>query len=156
MFDMEAQKIETELKFTGRVNTILQSPVSPNLLMISLSTKTDQLVLYDQRCSGSNAVQVRLGHTEVENVSRYIRPDWHSNGHMVVCGSQVEPKIHFWDLRYNGVARGPCFSFETMGKTKTLRCMFLPNRNTVLSLSSTRILTWTDYSVQPDSVIHAI
>ncbi|KAI9009299.1 WD40-repeat-containing domain protein [Phycomyces nitens] len=156
MYDLVAQKSASELKFPGRVNNILQSPVSPDLLILSLSCKNDQLALYDQRCSETDPIVLRFGHPEAGNVSRYIRPDWHSNGHMVVCGSQVEPKIHFWDLRYSGVTRGPCFSFETMGKTKNLRSMFLPNHNTVLSVSSTRIMTWTDYTVQPDSIIKTL
>ncbi|KAL0095574.1 WD40-repeat-containing domain protein [Phycomyces blakesleeanus] len=152
-FDAQAQRTISELKFPSRVNNIIQSPISPDLLIISLSTRNDQFSLYDQRCSEPDPVVLRFGHQETVNVSRYVSPDWNSNGHMIVCGSQTEPKIHFWDLRYNGAARGPCFSFETMGKSKILKSMFLPKRNTVLSVSSTHIITWTDYTVQPDSII---
>ncbi|KAI9310496.1 hypothetical protein BX666DRAFT_1869624, partial [Dichotomocladium elegans] len=117
----------------------------------------DQFAMYDQRTPGIRGLVLNFGYAETENISRYIRPDWHQNGYMVVCGSQSEAKVHFWDIRYSGVQRGPCFSFLTQGSqaSRILRTLFIPNQDSLVTMSATRTMTWTDYSVQHNSRIHS-
>ncbi|KAI8368295.1 uncharacterized protein BYT42DRAFT_617835 [Radiomyces spectabilis] len=91
-FDMRTQTATSSLKFAGRYSPESDHPRSSN------AKTTGQFALYDSRCSGSDAIQLRFGYSEVENVSRYIRPDWHRNGYMVACGSQSHSKIHFWQV----------------------------------------------------------
>lgn len=81
----------------------------------------------------------------------------HENGYMVCCGGQGAPKLNFWDLRYTDVARGPSFSMDTQGKTRSLRSMFLPDRqDTIVSMSSSRYMTWIDYAVKKDEVVKSL
>ncbi|KAG0167274.1 hypothetical protein DFQ30_006224 [Apophysomyces sp. BC1015] len=141
-FDMQRQTTVSELKLAGRVNHILQDPANPNLILSSLSTKSEQFALYDQRCRGANAIQLRFGYWESENVSRYIRPDLHKNGYMVVCGGQSDSKIHF--------------CFDVPGKARILRTIFLPDRDTLVSLTSSRTMTWTQFHVQPNSTLRTL
>ncbi|KAI8150050.1 WD40-repeat-containing domain protein [Fennellomyces sp. T-0311] len=157
-YDMLSQKSIGELKIGNRINHIMKSPKDPNLMLISQAQTSDQFAIYDQRTPGLRGIQLSFGFSETENVSRYIKPDWHQSGYMVVCGSQSESKVHFWDIRYSGVQRGPCFSLLTQGSgpSRILRTLFVPNRNTLVSVSSTRTMTWTDFTVQPNSKISSI
>ncbi|KAI7855094.1 hypothetical protein BDC45DRAFT_108576 [Circinella umbellata] len=157
-YDMLSQKTISELKIGNRVNHIQKNPKDQNLLMISQAQTSDQFAIYDQRMHGVRGLQLSFGFSETDNLSRYIKPDWQQEGYIVVCGSQSESKVHFWDIRYSGVGRGPCFSLLTQGSTpsRILRTLFVPNQNTLVSVSSTRTMTWTDYSVQPNSKINPI
>lgn len=76
----------------------------------------------------------------------------HDNGYMVCCGGQGAPKLNFWDLRYNGVHRGPSFHMDTQAVTRSLRSMFIPHQDTIVSVSSSRYMTWIDYAVKKDEV----
>ncbi|KAI9245381.1 hypothetical protein BDA99DRAFT_447885, partial [Phascolomyces articulosus] len=129
-----------------------------NLICYSQAQTSNQFTVYDQRIHGVRGLKLSFGFSETENLSRYIKPDWQQDGYIVVCGSQSESKVHFWDIRYSGVGRGPCFSLLTQGATpsRVLRTLLLPDRNTLVSVSSTRTMTWTDYTVQPNSTISAI
>lgn len=57
---------------------------------------SNQFNMYDQRMPGMRGIVLDFGYKVQENLSRYIRPDWHQNGYMVACGSQTESKVHFW------------------------------------------------------------
>ncbi|KAI9493664.1 WD40-repeat-containing domain protein [Zychaea mexicana] len=157
-YDMVSQKTINELRIGNRINHIEKNPKDPNLSLISQAQTSDQFAIYDQRMLGVCGLQLSFGFSESENLSRYIKPDWHQDGYIVVCGSQSESKVHFWDIRYSGVQRGPCFSLPTQGTapSRILQTLFLPNRNTLLSVSSTRTMTWTDFSVQANSKISTI
>lgn len=140
------------------------------------ASTSNQFTVYDQRMPGMRGIVLDFGWKESENLSRYIRPDWHQNGYMVACGSQSESKVHFWyvfswvpfyitshiwiirDIRYSGVDRGPCFSFniQSNSQSRILASLFVPNQNTLVTASSTRNMGWIDYSIQHDSRIHTL
>lgn len=68
---------------------------------------------------------------------------------------------HIWiirDIRYSGVDRGPCFSFniQSTSQSRILASLFVPNQNTLVTASSTRNMGWIDYSIQHDSRIHTL
>lgn len=90
---------------------------------------------------------------EEETLSRFIRPDMHENGYMVCCGAQGSSRLNFWDLRYQGVSRSTSFGMDTQAKTRNLRAMFLPNQDAIVSLSSSRYITWLDYTVKKDEIV---
>lgn len=62
---------------------------------------SNQFNMYDQRMPGMRGIVLDFGYKVPENLSRYIRPDWHQNGYMVACGSQTESKVHFWYVFYD-------------------------------------------------------
>lgn len=99
---------------------------------------------------------MRFGQQEEDNLSRFIKPDIHENGYMVCCGGQGSSKLNFWDLRYVDVSRGPSFGMDTQAVTRSLRSMFLPNQSSIVSLSSSRLITWLDYGVQKDEPVKTL
>ncbi|KAI8083049.1 WD40-repeat-containing domain protein [Halteromyces radiatus] len=154
-YDLKKEIPTFETKFENRVNHINSNAATPNNLLISLSRKTDQFCLVDKRCVGSKEICLQFGSVEDENLSRYIRPDWHGNGYTVVCGSQADPRLKFWDMRYINVSKGPSFTVEMQGisgiskSSRISQSVFLPNRDTMVTVASTRVLTWMDYIMQP-------
>ncbi|CDH54495.1 hypothetical protein RO3G_03171 [Lichtheimia corymbifera JMRC:FSU:9682] len=157
-YDMLSQRVSTEMKISCRINHILGNAADPNLYMLLTANTSNQFNMYDQRMPGMRGIVLDFGYKVQENLSRYIRPDWHQNGYMVACGSQTESKVHFWDIRYSGVDRGPCFSFNipNTSQSRILASLFVPNQNTLVTTSSTRNLGWIDYSIQHDSRIHTL
>ncbi|CDS10346.1 hypothetical protein LRAMOSA03022 [Lichtheimia ramosa] len=91
-YDMVSQRVSTEMKITSRINHILGNAVDPNLYMLLTASASNQFTIYDQRMPGMRGIVLDFGWKESENLSRYIRPDWHQNGYMVGCGSQSESK----------------------------------------------------------------
>lgn len=110
-------------------------------------------MIYDQRVPGFEGIKLKFGQFEQETLSRFIKPDMHENGYMVCCGGQGAPKLNFWDLRYNQVSRGPSFTMDTQAAKRSLRSMFIPGQDTIVSLSSSRYITWIDYAVTKDEVL---
>ncbi|CAO3610421.1 unnamed protein product [Cunninghamella echinulata] len=148
-YDLQAESQVFEHHFSSRVNNIMQSKATPNLFLISESKTTNQFTIYDQRCINmKDSLKLNFGCTQDLNLSRYITPDWHENGYTVVCGSQTDSKINFWDLRYNKVSDGPTFAIPLDGTKRILPTMFIPNRNTIVAASSGHVLSWVDYAVQ--------
>lgn len=73
-------------------------PSDPNLALVTLSTKLDQLHLIDQRTGRSEKY---FGWEEPDNVSRYTSPSIHRDGCIVAMGtSSLAPAVvNFWDIR---------------------------------------------------------
>lgn len=85
-----------------------------------------------------------------------MRPDFHENGYTVCCGGQAVPKLNFWDLRYIGVYRNPSFCVESYAKTRNLRTLFIPGKDTIVTLTSSRCLNWFDYSIKKDEIVKSL
>ncbi|KAI8365460.1 WD40-repeat-containing domain protein [Choanephora cucurbitarum] len=156
IFDLQTDSTVREMRLSQRVNQINQSKANPNLMLITLSSCVDQFSVYDQRCPGYDGIKLRFGQHENENLSRYIKLDMHDNGYTVCCGSQSSSKLNFWDLRYTGVSRNISFSMETPSTSKILIPKFIPNSNTIVSVSSTRTLSWLDYQVKKDEIVKTL
>ncbi|KAI7873289.1 WD40-repeat-containing domain protein [Mucor mucedo] len=152
LFDIQSNSTIRELRLQQRVSQINQSKANPNIMLITTTNRTDQFLIYDQRVPGFDGVKLKFGQFEQETLSRFIKPDMHENGYMVCCGGQGAPKLNFWDLRYSGVSRGPSFTMDTQAMRRSLRSMFLPGQDTVVSVSSSRYMTWIDYAVAKDEL----
>ncbi|ORZ19745.1 WD40-repeat-containing domain protein [Absidia repens] len=152
-FDMERGTSIYEFHIGNRINSINLSNANPNYALIGLSKNDHQFCLYDKRCYGVKGVRLRFGATESENMSKYAQPDWHSNGHTVVYGSQGGPRLNFWDIRYTDVGKGPSFTIALDSgiagnkSNKVVQSVFLPNRNTMATVTASRTLIWMDYSL---------
>lgn len=105
---------------------------------------------------GFDGIKMRFGQHDEENLSRFIRPDLHENGYMACCGGQGSSKLNFWDLRNIDASRGISFAMDTQAVTRSLKSMFLPNSSSLVSLSSSRLITWLDYGVQRDQVVKTL
>lgn len=125
-------------------------------VLYSTTNRADQFSIYDQRVPGFEGIKLKFGQHEEETLSRFIRPDMHENGYMVCCGGQGAPKLNFWDLRYTGVSRSTSFGMDTQGVTRSLRSMFLPHQDTIVSMSSSRYMTWIDYAVKKDEIVKSL
>ncbi|CAO3596695.1 unnamed protein product [Absidia cylindrospora] len=95
-FDMEKGTSIYEFNIGNRINSINLNNANPNYALLGLSKNDNQFCLYDKRCYGVKGLKLRFGATESENMSKYAQPDWHSNGHTVVYGSQGGPRLNFW------------------------------------------------------------
>lgn len=77
----------------------------------------------------------------------------HKNGYMVACGGQDMAKVNFWDLRYCNVGHSPSFSMDIQSTPRVLVSMFVPGQDTVITASSTRYMTWLDYTVRENEIV---
>ncbi|CAO3646659.1 unnamed protein product [Mucor hiemalis] len=153
IYDVQASTSVRELRLSQRVSQIIQSKANPNIMLLTTTNRADQFCIYDQRVPGYEGIKLRFGQMEEETLSRFIRPDMHENGYMVCCGAQGSSRLNFWDLRYQGVSRSTSFGMDTQAKTRNLRAMFLPNQDAIVSLSSSRYITWLDYTVKKDEIV---
>ncbi|KAI7901138.1 WD40-repeat-containing domain protein [Cokeromyces recurvatus] len=155
-FDLQTSYTTRLIRLDHRVNHISQSPVNPNILLLTMATKREQFLIYDRRCPEPTCFKLKFGQTENENLSRYIKPEMHFNGYTVCCGTQAASRLNFWDIRYVGVSRNLSFSMDTPAKTRNLRALFINNTNTVVTLSNDRMLNWLDYAVKKDEVVKTL
>ncbi|KAI9476494.1 MAG: WD40-repeat-containing domain protein [Benjaminiella poitrasii] len=155
-FDLQTSYTSRQIRLDHRINHISQSPSNPNIVLLTMATKRDQFLIYDQRCPEPTCFKLKFGQTEAENLSRYVKPEIHYNGYTVCCGTQSASRLNFWDLRYTAVSRNLSFSMDTPAKTRNLRALFVPNTNTVVTISNDRMLNWLDYAVKKDEVVKTL
>ncbi|ORX61643.1 hypothetical protein DM01DRAFT_1126649 [Hesseltinella vesiculosa] len=122
------------------VTNVLFNEALPSMVLITTARSEQQMCLLDAR---SGQLVHTLGDRTKENLSRFVKPDWHSNGYTVVCGTQSAPQLNFWDLRYQKVAES---TFRFTLPHAALQCKFMPEKNTIAVATSTRQLLWIDYS----------
>jgi len=104
----------------GRINSIQQNPVDPNLFLVCQALTCNQISLHDHRQRFERAV-LCFGSDGADRLSKQIMPSWHPNGAIVSCGMQTESKINIWDIRWKDVRRGPRQSIDVHGMA---RCVF--------------------------------
>lgn len=97
-------------------------------------------------------VKLKFGQVESDTLSRHTSPDFHENGYTVACGAQNSSKMNFWDIRYTGVTHHPSFTLD-VGSGTNVKTLFIPNTDTIASISSSRAMTWMDYGVEKDVVV---
>lgn len=115
-WDMVRSEVVVEFKSKeGRINTILQNPVDPNLFLICQALTSNQLSLHDNRQRFERAV-LCFGSNGADRLSKQVQPSWHPNGAIVSSGMQTESKINIWDIRWRDVRRGAGQSIDVHGR----------------------------------------
>ncbi|KAK9701869.1 hypothetical protein K7432_011518 [Basidiobolus ranarum] len=148
-YSLETKNIVTEYKYAERVNHVITHPFNPDLLLVCLSGKSDQLHIYDRR--SNNFSSLSFGFQQSENLSRYMSPSFHSNGHLVAFG-QNEPKINIWDVRY--IQQGKKSSQVLyLHERRILKSLFHPQQDTLISMSTDSSLAFTDFHMFENTVI---
>ncbi|KAF9897508.1 hypothetical protein BX616_005483, partial [Lobosporangium transversale] len=152
-FDMVRSEIVVEYKNKdGRINSILQNPVDPNLFLISQATTHNQLLLHDTRVRFETPV-LEFGFDSADRLSKQILPSWHPAGAIVSSGMQIESKINIWDIRWKDVHRGAGQSIDVHEK-RVFKAAFHPKRSLMTSMSSDGSLGFIDFRLNPDTVVH--
>ncbi|KAF9105810.1 hypothetical protein BGX29_011312 [Mortierella sp. GBA35] len=153
-WDMGRSEIVTDYRSTerGRINSITPNPVDPNLLLVAHATTSNQLSLHDIRLRFDEPV-LRFGFECADNLSRQIMPSWHPGGAIVSCGTQSDPKINIWDVRWRDVHRGAGQSID--GQTKRVfKAAFHPKRPFITSMSADSSLAFVDFRLNPGTIVH--
>ncbi|KAF9946782.1 hypothetical protein BGZ72_011144 [Mortierella alpina] len=135
-WDMPRSEVVVEYKNTerGRVTAVMQNPVDPNLFLVCHAATGNQLSLHDNRQRFDNAV-LRFGFPCADNLSKLVVPSWHPGGAIVSCGTQSEPKINIWDIRWKDVQRGAGQSIDVHDK-RVFKAAFHPKRSFMTSMSA--------------------
>ncbi|KAF9188268.1 hypothetical protein BGZ50_001446 [Haplosporangium sp. Z 11] len=136
----------------GRINSIVQNPVDPNLLLVCHANTNNQLALHDTRQRFQDPV-LRFGFQCADNLSRQVMPSWHPNGAIVSCGTQSEAKINIWDVRWKDVQRGAGQSIDVHEK-RVFKAAFHPRRSFMTSMSADSSLAFIDFRLNPGTVVH--
>jgi len=132
------KKVVKEIKFDEKISSLRQNSKHPEILLVSLTAKQNQLRLFDCRLN-SSILQLSYQFTNPDqSASQYIIPSWSCSGNLIISGS-VDAKIYVWDVRYNK-ASDPLKSWP-IHKKRVLRSEFHPSREqSFLTLSSDRQL----------------
>ncbi|KAF9986019.1 hypothetical protein BGZ75_002282 [Mortierella antarctica] len=154
-WDMPRSEVVVEYKNTerGRVTAVMQNPVDPNLFLVCHAATDNQLSLHDHRQRFDNAV-LRFGFPCADNLSKLVVPSWHPGGAIVSCGTQSEPKINIWDIRWKDVQRGAGQSIDVHDK-RVFKAAFHPKRSFMTSMSADSSLAFIDFRLNPDTVVHS-
>ncbi|CAO3574319.1 unnamed protein product [Mortierella alpina] len=154
-WDMPRSEVVVEYKNTerGRVTAVMQNPVDPNLFLVCHAATDNQLSLHDSRQRFDNAV-LRFGFPCADNLSKLVVPSWHPGGAIVSCGTQSEPKINIWDIRWKDVQRGAGQSIDVHDK-RVFKAAFHPKRSFMTSMSADSSLAFIDFRLNPDTVVHS-
>eukprot|EP00027_Filamoeba_sp_ATCC50430_P012186 CAMPEP_0168574650 /NCGR_PEP_ID=MMETSP0413-20121227/19211_1 /TAXON_ID=136452 /ORGANISM="Filamoeba nolandi, Strain NC-AS-23-1" /LENGTH=210 /DNA_ID=CAMNT_0008608041 /DNA_START=1 /DNA_END=629 /DNA_ORIENTATION=- len=102
-WNIDQERAEHVEKLPAAVTSVKENPADPNLLLLSMQSRTNQLRSVDYR---TMKPVLHLGYNiaETANTTQFITPDWSLNGHLVVCGS-TEPVVNVWDVRYVNVEK---------------------------------------------------
>ncbi|KAG0206168.1 hypothetical protein BGX28_002347 [Mortierella sp. GBA30] len=135
-WDMPRSEVVVEYKNAerGRITAISQNPVDPNLFLLCHASTDNQLALHDNRQRFENAV-LRFGFSCADNLSKLVVPSWHPGGAIVSCGTQSDPKINIWDIRWQDVQRGAGQSIDVHEK-RVYKAAFHPKRSFMTSMSA--------------------
>ncbi|KAF9933207.1 hypothetical protein FBU30_006148 [Linnemannia zychae] len=135
-WDMERSEVvyDYKSKERGRINSITPNPVDPNLLLIGHATTNYQLSLHDIRQRFDDPV-LRFGFQCADNLSKQVLPSWHPGGAIVSSGTQSDPKINIWDIRWRDVHRGAGQSIDGQAK-RVFKAAFHPTKPFITSMSA--------------------
>ncbi|KAI1315098.1 hypothetical protein EDD11_001288 [Mortierella claussenii] len=152
-YDMVRSEVVLEYKNRdGRINSIAQNPVDPNLFLICQATTSNQLLLHDKRTRFDIPV-LHFGFDSADRLSRQVQPSWHPGGAIVSCGMNIESKINIWDIRWKDVHRGAGQSVDVHDK-RVFKAAFHPKRSLMTSMSADGGLGFIDFCLNPDTVVH--
>ncbi|KAG0305444.1 hypothetical protein BGZ97_001112 [Linnemannia gamsii] len=153
-WDMERSEVvyDYKSKERGRINSITPNPVDPNLLLVCHATTSNQLSLHDLRQRFDDPV-LRFGFECADNLSRQVMPSWHPGGAIVSSGTQSDPKINIWDIRWRDVHRGAGQSIDGQSK-RVFKAAFHPSKPFITSMSADSSLAFIDFRLNPGTVVH--
>ncbi|KAF9181609.1 hypothetical protein BGZ51_005301 [Haplosporangium sp. Z 767] len=100
MYDMEHEKSISIQKF-GQVLHIVQNPLDPRINAITLSQRTQQYILTDERTPGQ--IVLTFGYHCPNKISKLSFPSWHPDGGLFCTGTAQSGSINIWDVRWSGM-----------------------------------------------------
>jgi len=137
-FSLDKSLVLIERVFVGKVNSVSSSPTREDTILISHTSKTEQLHVLDYRCK-SSVMKFSWCSKSTSVLSRYIFPSWSPCGNFIACGS-VDPQIHIWDIRFSRQYGLPTQSISCHRK-RVLYASFHPVAiNRLVSISSDRTM----------------
>ncbi|KAK3838242.1 MAG: WD40-repeat-containing domain protein [Linnemannia gamsii] len=153
-WNMERSEVvyDYKSKERGRINSLTPNPVDPNLLLVCHATTNNQLSLHDLRVRFDDPV-LRFGFECADNLSRQVMPSWHPGGAIVSSGTQSDPKINIWDIRWRDVHRGAGQSIDGQSK-RVFKAAFHPTKPFITSMSADSSLAFIDFRLNPGTVVH--
>ncbi|RKP25775.1 hypothetical protein SYNPS1DRAFT_28503 [Syncephalis pseudoplumigaleata] len=143
-WDLAANQEIFHKKLADRISHIHRHPIDPHLLLVTVSSMQDQLLLHDHRTPQEPVLT--FGVPQQSRLSRYIAPSWHSDGYMVACGQQDKPHISIWDIRYQHVQSGPCQLIQSHDK-RIIEVRFHPTKPVLGSISSDLSMNFMDFTL---------
>lgn len=136
-------------RFSSRLSHILSHDSHPHLLMLSFSSATNQLQLFDCRASSTQRILALFGHQETSPTSRYLKPGWSPAGNLVALGTASPASrvsaINIWDIRYLDSGEA-VKSLEFAGEKRFLSCEFWPAGNTIVALATDNSANFIEFT----------
>lgn len=126
---------EFKLRSGCRISNIVARPTDPNTLLLSLSTASEQLALFDIR---SKSIVRYFGWPEGDALSKYAAPSWHAKGNYFACGSISSNVVNIWDVRFLNrfCSVNPCGAVHTTHKNRILKSLFHPEEDLLVTCST--------------------
>ncbi|KAH7431871.1 hypothetical protein KP509_08G070600 [Ceratopteris richardii] len=100
-FDTEHAREEFRYILDNKALRMLSNPVDWNLYMVQTGTPGSQLRLFDVRSQRRELSAFGWRQDATESQSAHVHPSWSPCGIFIASGC-ADPKIHVFDIRYNG------------------------------------------------------
>ncbi|KAH9129107.1 hypothetical protein AeMF1_000818 [Aphanomyces euteiches] len=122
----------------GKVNSILEHPANPHLLMFSCIYSGNQTMLFHDLRQRSNDRMPSMVWFKVPNkaMSQYITPRWSSAGMHVSCGSTTGD-MYIWDIRACKTMT-PAHQTVQVHSNKVLHGLWHATQNAIVTISHDR------------------
>lgn len=152
----EENRLINEIKWENRISHLIKTKTHPNLMLATAMSMSSQMRIFDSR---TNSVVHSFGTPELANLSRYVRPSWHPNGHLITNGT-LSPTdsagyINFWDLRMMKAANANSNSNSDSIKPvrmincedrRLVRTEFAPDGQSLVGMSTDGFMTFVDFT----------
>lgn len=136
-------------RFTHRISDLQSNHNHSHCMLATFCSPKDQLRLLDSRAPLSQSFHP-FGHGELSPISRYLRPSWSREGHLIAMGTSAPQSrisaISVWDIRYLNDAGIPVRSIECGSERRFLACDFWPFGNTIVALGSDCSASFVDFT----------
>ena len=145
----QENRIVNELRWESRISHLIKCKNESNLMLASVMAMSSQLRLFDCR---NNSVVHSFGIQETANLSRYVRPSWHSNGYLIANGTlsptDTVGSINIWDIRMmrNGSSSVRPVKMINCDDRRLVRAEFAPDGLSLVGMSTDGSLTFVDFS----------
>ncbi|KAF0720113.1 Aste57867_555 [Aphanomyces stellatus] len=143
-YDFQARTASVVREFRkpaiSKINSVLEHPANPHLLMLSAVNTADQTMhLHDLRQRTNDRMPSLVWYkAQNKSMSQYITPRWSSAGMHVSCGSTVG-QVSIWDIRACKQLEGP-HQTVTVHNLKVLHALWHANQNAMVTISHDRHL----------------
>lgn len=145
-------QVFSDRRLNDRITQLLAHACHPATLLMAQAKMNDQLSLLDIRLPLNTMRPVAFGWPEAANLTRYLRPSWHPEGHLIACGASQPcarySGIMLWDTRFIGEQRkAPLQIIDVQTDKRLLRTEFHPVKSTLVALTSDASLSFLEYSI---------